>query len=198
MIVGYEKSVGSPLAAHYYGKKKKRKIGRPPGGHTNLENGEGKPGQRRKRRKLILTHRKKGFNAGARCGDSDGAWGDNRGTNAAEKRESDGGAAPAQKKRKYMHRTLPPTEIRTRWARRPKFTFERRTHQKILLGLAKKTSPKPARHAKPAQKRSAFQVRHRDREPTRRVGQHQTVLPLTSCYFVLFSYFCENPVEVVR
>ena len=48
----------------------------------------------------------------------------------------------ARKKRRYMHRILPPTEICTRGARRPRFTFERRTHQKILLASPRKDSPK--------------------------------------------------------
>ncbi|XP_069045733.1 scm-like with four MBT domains protein 1 isoform X2 [Lepisosteus oculatus] len=44
---------------HYYGKKKSRRIGRPPGGHTNLEGGVKKPGKRRKRRKHFFVHKKK-------------------------------------------------------------------------------------------------------------------------------------------
>ncbi|ELU04767.1 hypothetical protein CAPTEDRAFT_148410 [Capitella teleta] len=34
----------------YFGKKKKKRVGRPPGGHTNLENGPQKPGKRRRGR----------------------------------------------------------------------------------------------------------------------------------------------------
>jgi hypothetical protein len=34
----------------YFGKKKKKRIGRPPGGHTNLENGPQKPGKRKRGR----------------------------------------------------------------------------------------------------------------------------------------------------
>ncbi|XP_064422196.1 scm-like with four MBT domains protein 1 [Latimeria chalumnae] len=44
---------------HYYGKKKAKKIGRPPGGHTNLEGGVKKPCKRRKRRKHFFVHKKK-------------------------------------------------------------------------------------------------------------------------------------------
>ena len=47
------------LLAYYYGKKKKRKIGRPPGGHSNLENGPMKMGKRRKKRRVNLMVRKK-------------------------------------------------------------------------------------------------------------------------------------------
>ncbi|XP_066553701.1 scm-like with four MBT domains protein 1 isoform X2 [Amia ocellicauda] len=43
----------------YYGKKKSKRIGRPPGGHTNLEGGVKRPGKRRKRRKHFFVHKKK-------------------------------------------------------------------------------------------------------------------------------------------
>lgn len=38
--------------AHYYGKKKTKRIGRPPGGHTNLDIST-KEGSRRKKRKPL-------------------------------------------------------------------------------------------------------------------------------------------------
>ncbi|KAG5838341.1 hypothetical protein ANANG_G00222720 [Anguilla anguilla] len=44
---------------HYYGKKKTKRIGRPPGGHTNLEGGVKRVGKRRKRRKHFFVHKKK-------------------------------------------------------------------------------------------------------------------------------------------
>ncbi|XP_036389742.1 scm-like with four MBT domains protein 1 [Megalops cyprinoides] len=44
---------------HYYGKKKSKRIGRPPGGHTNLEGGVKRAGKRRKRRKHFFVHKKK-------------------------------------------------------------------------------------------------------------------------------------------
>ncbi|XP_041744142.1 scm-like with four MBT domains protein 1 [Coregonus clupeaformis] len=43
---------------HYYGKKKTKRIGRPPGGHTNLESST-KQGSRRKKRKPLSVHKKK-------------------------------------------------------------------------------------------------------------------------------------------
>ena len=43
-----------------------------------------------------------------------------------------------RKKRCYKHRVLPPTEICTRGGDRPRFTFERLTHQKILLASPRK------------------------------------------------------------
>ncbi|XP_039627071.1 scm-like with four MBT domains protein 1 isoform X1 [Polypterus senegalus] len=45
--------------AHYYGRKRSRRVGRPPGGHTNLEGGVKKASKRRKRRKHFFVHKKK-------------------------------------------------------------------------------------------------------------------------------------------
>ncbi|XP_068951584.1 scm-like with four MBT domains protein 1 [Petaurus breviceps papuanus] len=44
---------------HYYGKKKNKRIGRPPGGHSNLECVMKKTNKRRKRRKNFFVHKKK-------------------------------------------------------------------------------------------------------------------------------------------
>ncbi|NXH20169.1 SMBT1 protein, partial [Bucco capensis] len=44
---------------HYYGKRKTKRIGRPPGGHSNLEVAMKKPNKRRKRRKHFFVHKKK-------------------------------------------------------------------------------------------------------------------------------------------
>ncbi|XP_019626282.1 PREDICTED: scm-like with four MBT domains protein 1 [Branchiostoma belcheri] len=44
---------------YYYGKRKKGRVGRPPGGHTNLEGGPKKPGKRKKRKKMCFVQRKK-------------------------------------------------------------------------------------------------------------------------------------------
>ncbi|NXS38191.1 SMBT1 protein, partial [Pomatostomus ruficeps] len=44
---------------HYYGKRKNKRIGRPPGGHSNLEAALKKPNKRRKRRKHFFVHKKK-------------------------------------------------------------------------------------------------------------------------------------------
>ena len=128
--------------AHYYGKKKKRAIGRPPGGHSNLENGQRKPGKRRKRRKLILTHRKKSMatatNGGLNAFEDD--FGESSdGESMMRDYDDDSDASfDTRKKRCYKHRVLPPTEICTRGGDRPRFGFERLTHQKILLGSPRK------------------------------------------------------------
>lgn len=44
---------------HYYGKKKNKRIGRPPGGHSNLACALKKASKRRKRRKNVFVHKKK-------------------------------------------------------------------------------------------------------------------------------------------
>ncbi|XP_046756156.1 scm-like with four MBT domains protein 1 isoform X2 [Gallus gallus] len=44
---------------HYYGKRKNKRIGRPPGGHSNLEVAMKKPNKRRKKRKHFFVHKKK-------------------------------------------------------------------------------------------------------------------------------------------
>ncbi|KAM6256724.1 scm-like with four MBT domains protein 1 isoform 2-T2 [Porphyrio hochstetteri] len=44
---------------HYYGKRRNKRIGRPPGGHSNLEGAMKKPNKRRKRRKHFFVHKKK-------------------------------------------------------------------------------------------------------------------------------------------
>ncbi|NXM54402.1 SMBT1 protein, partial [Illadopsis cleaveri] len=44
---------------HYYGKRKNKRIGRPPGGHSNMEVAMKKPNKRRKRRKHFFVHKKK-------------------------------------------------------------------------------------------------------------------------------------------
>uniref|UniRef100_A0A674DQG5 Scm like with four mbt domains 1 n=1 Tax=Salmo trutta TaxID=8032 RepID=A0A674DQG5_SALTR len=44
---------------YYYGKKKCKRVGRPPGGHSNLEGGVKRRGRRRKRRKQLFVHKKR-------------------------------------------------------------------------------------------------------------------------------------------
>ena len=40
---------------------------------------------------------------------------------------------PPRKKRKYTHHLPPPTDIKTRGAKLPKYSFERKTHKKVLI-----------------------------------------------------------------
>uniref|UniRef100_A0A8C6V345 Scm like with four mbt domains 1 n=1 Tax=Neogobius melanostomus TaxID=47308 RepID=A0A8C6V345_9GOBI len=44
---------------YYYGKKKSKRVGRPPGGHSNLEGVVKRRGRRRKRRKQLFVHKKR-------------------------------------------------------------------------------------------------------------------------------------------
>nr|KAG5708815.1 hypothetical protein BaRGS_031969 [Batillaria attramentaria] len=128
---------------YYYGKKK-RKVGRPPGGHTNLENGPKKPMKRRRRRKIGLVLRKTHTaneededNEDKASVASDTRTADSSSTNNSRDNDHKATAAAAavskRLKRKYTHHIPPPSEIRTRGAKLPRYSFERRTHKKILL-----------------------------------------------------------------
>ncbi|XP_053530101.1 scm-like with four MBT domains protein 1 isoform X2 [Ictalurus punctatus] len=44
---------------YYYGKKKSRRVGRPPGGHTNMDAVVKRRGRRKKRRKQLFVHKKR-------------------------------------------------------------------------------------------------------------------------------------------
>ncbi|XP_023933206.1 scm-like with four MBT domains protein 1 isoform X1 [Lingula anatina] len=143
---------------YYYGKKKKRKIGRPPGGHTNLENGPKKPGKRRKRKKVNLMAKKKSvvsengddLDMNGEGEEEEVFEADNQSVVSKESEDSvererqmysrqtsrqisrDPDFKPLRQKRKYTHYVAPPTDIRTRGVKLPKYTFEKRTHKKIL------------------------------------------------------------------
>ena len=59
---------------------------------------------------------------------------------------------PPRKKRKYQKHLPPPTMIQTRGARRPKFSFERRTHRKIMVSSpAVKSPPSVPKPKRPAE-----------------------------------------------
>lgn len=142
------------FAAYYYGKKKKRKVGRPPGGHSNLENGQKRPGKRgRKRRKGLMLGQDK---ESVEDSDDSGNNGkedpeDDKSSISSERTEgkrdddsNDGDYRPIRKKRKYTHHIPPPSMIKTRGARLPKLTFDRRTHKKIVVPPhPRPPSPKP-------------------------------------------------------
>lgn len=116
-------------------------MGRPPGGHSNLENGPKKPGKRGRKRKKLMVLDERGDN---------NQRGDNneREENSEEDRESvvsdtqtiasnDSNDPESRKfKRKYTHHIPPPSEIRTRGAKLPKYSFERKTHKKVLMPLS--------------------------------------------------------------
>ncbi|XP_036366059.1 scm-like with four MBT domains protein 1 isoform X1 [Octopus sinensis] len=137
------------IPAYYYGKKK-RKIGRPPGGHSNLENGPRKTGKRRKKRKGSLSRKSRSSMDDIYADDvtaensntvsekrSASPSSENNSSKSDTKKTSD--SKPAIK-RKYTHHVPPRSEIHTRGAKLPKYSFERKTHKKILITPAPPSS----------------------------------------------------------
>ncbi len=151
------------FSAYYYGKKKKRKIGRPPGGHTNLEDGPKRPGKRRKRRKVphIMSRDERIFADSEESGNeakeeveddkssvsSDRTITTNDVGDVKELVDVDPDYRPVRKRRRrHKHPPPPPSIIKTRGAKLPKFTFERKTHKKIMMtSPPKPPPPKPAK-----------------------------------------------------
>ncbi|GFR75003.1 Scm-like with four MBT domains protein 1, partial [Elysia marginata] len=148
---------------YYYGKRK-RKIGRPPGGHSNLEDGQQKPGGKRRKRKRIgmmakRVSRPAGDEQEENADDdkesvcSDTRTVDSTSTNGS-KEQIEKKATFAEKrgklarerlalKRRYTHHIPPPSEIRTRGAKLPKYSFEKRTHKKIMIVEGSQQLAKP-------------------------------------------------------
>ena len=128
------------FAAYYYGKKKK-KIGRPPGGHSNVENASRRPGRRRKKRRFgLIIHRKRPSVDSEETNNSEVRERDicdNDSTASTERRDIEQdfrSMEPRRKRRRrYQHHIPPPTTIKTRGATGLKYTFEKRTHQKVPL-----------------------------------------------------------------
>jgi hypothetical protein len=110
----------------YYNPKKK--IGRPPGGHTNLENGPKKTGKKTKKRRMKILS--PGDDNGSLVDgedDKDSIASDTKTVDSGEINDNgDKGA-----KRKYVHQIPFPSDIKTRGAKLPKYSFERKTHKKI-------------------------------------------------------------------
>ncbi|XP_005111500.1 scm-like with four MBT domains protein 1 [Aplysia californica] len=128
---------------YYYGKRKK-KIGRPPGGHSNLENGQKKPGKRKKRKKIgmiakrttrpLMDEPKDNADDDKASVCSDTRTADSTSTTGSkEASESMSKLSRANLKRRYTHHIPPPSEIQTRGAKLPKYSFEKRTHKKIMI-----------------------------------------------------------------
>ena len=51
-------------------------------------------------------------------------------------------------KRRYTHHIPPPSEIRTRGAKLPKYSFEKRTHKKIMIVEGSQQVSKPKKEVK--------------------------------------------------
>ena len=89
-------------------------------------------------------------------GDQDDVFEDDKSSRSTDtysslgQNDHDSDFALAKKKRKYEHRILPPSIIKTRGAKLPRYSFERRTHKKIML------SPPPAGRNRAPQHTSAI------------------------------------------
>ncbi|KAK3608079.1 hypothetical protein CHS0354_004735 [Potamilus streckersoni] len=131
---------------YYYGKKIK-KVGRPPGSRSGLPPKFMKPpGKRgRKRKRFHLIHKKTHPSLQAsisqtkqeddKCSESsdtktNDSW---RSTESKEKMENGDVSLKIGVKRKYTHHLPPPSDIKTRGAKLPKYSFERKTHKKVLI-----------------------------------------------------------------
>ena len=145
-------------------KKAKRKIGRPPGGHTNLEKIVKKPGRRKRRRRIGLISPKKRpsvdseeaangeskevANLSEQQGDYDVPDDDTNSTASLDRRSEASELTDdvySRRKRRKLENVQ--KSIQTRGA---KYSFERRTHKKIMIPDLNKS---PRRKHK-----SAFQV----------------------------------------
>ncbi|KAK3101257.1 hypothetical protein FSP39_002207 [Pinctada imbricata] len=102
--------------------KVKKPVGRPP---NNPPNGENMPKKRgRKKKYQIMSPNVKG--------EENGSDGESPGSDGLDENDLDRGAS-SKYKRKYTHHIPPPTEIKTRGAKLPKYSYDRKTHKKILL-----------------------------------------------------------------
>lgn len=120
----------------YYNPKKK--VGRPPGGHTNLENGPKKPGKKKKKRRINILSQKGEENGSVGDGEEDKESVTSE-TKTVDSNDNGNGEKPV--KRKYVHHVPLPSDIKTRGAKLPKYSFERKTHKKIPI--QEKQMPKP-------------------------------------------------------
>ncbi|BFZ09138.1 hypothetical protein BsWGS_12177 [Bradybaena similaris] len=149
----------SENCAYYYGKRKK-KIGRPPGGHSNLEKRQKKPDKHRKRKKLDTISKKSKLiphdheeniedDKASICSDTKTV--DSTSTSGSKERthckhakgSSSNSITSLSIKRRYTHHIPPPSDIRTRGAKLPKYSFEKRTHKKIMIVEGSQQSLKP-------------------------------------------------------
>lgn len=159
----------------YYSGKKRKKIGRPPGGHSNLENGPKKPGKRRKRRKGSLMNRKTRSSF-----DDDIYAGSTTPTEEvvpeAPARKSSSSSPPvsessvskievkkpaepkAPSKRKLPLPVAPRSEIHTRRGKLPRYSFERKTHKKIMILPPPSSPPPPSKSESPPPVQTAVPV----------------------------------------
>ena len=156
--------------AAYVGKKKKR-VGRPPGGHSNLEGGPKKAGKRRKRKRIGFFKVKKSLsNPDLMIKDEEmdefesvlHEESSNSTTASLELVLSNG---IHRRKRKYTRHVAPPLEMKTRGVKLPRYSIERRTRQprlqldsSIKAAIIDNTSPVSELQFHQGARKSAFVV----------------------------------------
>jgi len=128
-------------------------VGRPPGGHSNLELATKRPGRRKRHRRIVLTLRKKhGASSSASCDVIDDVGDyeiDSHSTGSASEqlaartngpaggelrsvttKSASGIGNPPRRKRRFD--SLPARDVQARRAKMQRYRFEKRTHQKVL------------------------------------------------------------------
>jgi len=164
--------------------KKRRKVGRPPGGHSNLEQlaaTRRRGGRRKRHRRIVLTLRKKhsvGPPASAPA-DEDVADYEIDSRSTASGSEQPAGVAPADGgerrppavgakppsaavshpvRRKRRFDALPARDMQTRAAKMQRYRFEKRTHQKVLRVSPYETDTATPCDVSPCQVTSAYRL----------------------------------------
>ncbi len=179
--------------------KKKRKIGRPPGGHTNLEQGQKKPHKRRRKKRFGLITKKRdpsALNAAAaaksassvgQVGD-DAFNGDSNSTGSLEAQlDLDQGfddddleaflATGNGRKRKYTRHKAPPLEMKTRGVKMRRYSFEPRTHQKIV------------RNQQAAQRMGRAAMQQFPQQQNIATGKHKSAFKVRNIHEGMFEFF---------
>ena len=125
------------LLAAYVGKKKK-KVGRPPGGHSNLEGGPKKPGKRRKRKRIGFFKVKKTLSnpelstKDEEVDELESALHEESSNSTTASLDLVSSNGIHRRKRKYTRHVAPPLEMKTRGVKLPRYSIERRTRQPRL------------------------------------------------------------------
>ena len=151
-----------------YVAKKKKKVGRPPGGHTNLEFGAKKPGKRRRRKKVNLLIKRTASTVQNKVeevnikeeDDNDAVFHEDSSNSTIGSLDRTDGIG---RKRKYVKHTAPPHEMKTRGVKLPRYSFDRKprpVREPKPYGLPPKYSPIQKRRMKLQEKQEQQQQRH--------------------------------------
>lgn len=103
-----------------------------------MENGPKKPGKKKKKRRINILSQKGEENGSVGDGEEDKESVTSE-TKTVDSNDNGNGEKPV--KRKYVHHVPLPSDIKTRGAKLPKYSFERKTHKKIPI--QEKQMPKP-------------------------------------------------------